>query len=238
MAKFRVFQVTGRKLSLVEDLETRKRDLKNWAVTLRDLEDGAVYTYFQSRRIRERIRNQPLSVKIYNTPREILESMLRAAVSDAVIDEVFDFSRSAARKRSTHSETRTLRAIATQAALSTYGKTFRAKIEGDGILLIMVLNREFGSREAEEYSDIVFEKLRDLFKSVVVDIREVMYMNSSGISVLARTASDVPTRIVGASEPVRSVMDLMGLLPLLNLDDTQEDAFTRLREGEPGEGEG
>ena len=234
MPKFRVFQVTGRRLRLVEDLETRKRDLKNWAVTLQDLEDRAVYTYFQSRGIRERIRNQPLSVRIYNTPREILESMLRAAVSDAVIDEVFDFSQSASRKRSPRSETRTLRAIATQAALSTHGKTFRAKIEEGGILLLKVLNREFGSREAEEYSDIVFEKLSDLFKSVVVDIREVMYMNSSGISVLARTAADVPTRIVGASEPVRSVMDLMGLLPLLNLDDTQEDAFRFLREEEPG----
>jgi anti-anti-sigma factor len=219
-------------LSLVEDIETRKRDLKNWAVTLRDLGDSAVYTYFQSRRIRERIQNQPLSVKIYNTPREILESMLRAAVSDAVIEEVFDFTQSAARKRSPRSETRTLRAIATQAALSSYGKSFRAKIEEDEVLLLMVLNREFGAREAEEYSDIVFEKLRDLFKCVVVDIREVMYMNSSGISVLARTAGDVPTRIVGASEPVRSVMDLMGLLPLLNLDDTQEDAFRNLREGE------
>jgi anti-anti-sigma factor len=236
MAKFRQFQADGRRLRLVEDLEARKRDIKNWSVTLQDLEDGAVYTYFQNRGLRDKVHDLPLSVKIYTTPREILESMLRAAISDTVIQVVFDFSRSACRKRTSRSETRTLRAIATQAALSSYGKTFRAKIEDDGILLLKVLHKEFGTRESEEFADIVFDKLRDLFKNVIIDIREVTYMNSSGISVLARTAADMPTRIVGVSENVRSVMDLMGLLPLLNLDDSQESAF-RVFRGDEGGGE-
>jgi anti-anti-sigma factor len=149
-------------------------------------------------------------------------------VSDTVIDTTFDFSRAACRKRASRSETRTLRAIATQAALESSRKTFRAKIDGE-ILLLKVLSKEFTNREAEEYAAIVFEKLVGLFDKVVVDIREVAYMNSSGISVLARTASNMPMRIVGASANVRSVMDLMGLLPLLSLDDTQEEALDLLK---------
>jgi anti-anti-sigma factor len=231
MPKLRVFHVSGRKLRIVEDADTRKRDIKAWSVTVQDLEDNAVHTYYQSRSLREKIVNCPLSVKIYNTPREILESMLRAAVADSVIVDTFDFSRAACRKRASRTETRTLRAIATQAALESSRKTFRAKIEGE-ILLLKVLSKEFTNREAEEYATIVFEKLVGLFDKIVVDIREVTYMNSSGISVLARTASGMPLRIAGASANVRSVMDLMGLLPLLALDDTQEESLENLkREG-------
>jgi anti-anti-sigma factor len=237
MPKLRAFKVKGRRLRLVEDLETRKRDVNNWAVTVQDLEDDALYTYFQSRGIREKVNNAPLSVRIYNTPREILESMLRAAVSDSMIEETFDFSKRAVRKRSSRTETRTLRAIATQAALSGSRKTFRAKID-NGILLVKVLSKEFTGREAEEYAGIVFEKLKDLYQKVVVDIREVTYMNSSGISVLARTATDAPMRIVGASENVRTVMDLMGLLPLLPLEDTQDEALSSLEAEDQEESEG
>lgn len=230
MPKFRVFRIKGRKLRIVEDGDTRKKDIREWAVTLEDLEEDAVYTYFQSRDLRDRVRNCPLSVKIYNTPREILESMLRAAVSDEVIETTFDFSVAARRKRTSRMETKTLRAIATEAALSsaTSRKTFQAKID-DTILLLKVLSKEFASREAEEYINIVFDRLRNLFDKIVVDIREVTYMNSAGISVLARTTSNMPTRIVGTSEAVRSVMDLMGLLPLLSLDATQEEALDALR---------
>lgn len=237
MSKFRVFQVHGRRLRLVEDLETRKRDVKNWAVTVQEVEDGAVCTYFQSRGIREKVNHCPLSVKIYNTPREILESMLRAAVSDAVIEETFDFSRTACRTRSSRTETRTLRAIATQAALSGSRKNYDARIE-EGVLLLKVLTKEFTGKEAEEYAAILFDKLANLFSKAVVDIREVTYMNSSGISVLARTAANMPFRIVGASDNVKSIMDLMGLLPLLALEETQEEALEHLREEEADEGGG
>ncbi|MHC5039242.1 MAG: STAS domain-containing protein [Planctomycetota bacterium] len=231
MPKFRSFRIRSRTLRLEEGVETRKRDIKNWAITVTDVEEDAVYTYFQSRSIRQKITGLPLSVKIYNTPREILESMLRAAVSDTSIEDIFDFSPAACRKRGVRGETRTLKSIATQAALSASEKTFRAKIE-DRILLLKVLSKEFGTREAEEYAIIVFEKLVELFQKVVVDIREVTYINSTGISVLARTASEMPMRIVGASDNVRSIMDLMGLLPLLALDGTQEEALKNLLEEE------
>ncbi|MCU0723393.1 MAG: STAS domain-containing protein [Planctomycetes bacterium] len=229
MAQFRVFRLFGRRYRLVEDPERRKADLKDGAVTLQDVEENTVHTYYQNRALRLKVQALPLSVKIYNTPREILESMLRAAISDKTIEETLDVGPAALHKRPTH-ETRTLRAIATEAALSspvTRG-AFDAKIEG-GILLLKVLGREFKAKEAEEFASLVFDRLSGLFRKMVVDVREVSYMNSSGISVLARSAGAMPTRIVGASETIRGVMDLMGLLPLLNLDATQEEAIRKLK---------
>jgi anti-anti-sigma factor len=235
MAQFRVFRVTGRRYRLVEDPETRKKDVKSDAVTLQDLDDNTVHTYFQARSLRQKVQSLPLSVKIYNTPREILESMLRAAISDKTIEETYDLSPAALHKRFHRAETHTLRAIAAEAALSSSisRETFQVKIE-DGVLLLKVLKKEFKAKESEEYASIVFDRLSGLFRKLVVDVREVTYMNSSGISVLARSAGAMPTRIVGATETIRSVMDLMGLLPLLNLDATQEEAMKKLKESGSG----
>ncbi|GEM_PF-1796832 len=230
MAKFRIFRIRGGKHRLVENAPARKRDIAKGSVTLQNLDKDEQVTYFQPPDLKKKIRSCPLSVKIYNTPREILESMLRAAVSDEVIESTFDFSAVARRRRSSRTETKTLKAIVTEAALSSAAsrKTFQAKIE-NGTLLLKVLSREFGSREAQEYVAVVFERLSGHFENAVVDIREVTYMNSAGISVLARTTSTMPTRIVGASQNVRSVMELMGLLPLLGLDDSQEEAIHHLK---------
>jgi anti-anti-sigma factor len=235
MAQFRVFRVSGRRYRLVEDQETRKKDVKNDSITLQDLDDSTVHTFYQVRTLRQKVQNLPLSVKIYNTPREILESMLRAAISDKTIEETYDVSPTALHKRFYHTETHTLRAIAAEAALSSSvsRETFQVKIE-NGILLLKVLKKEFKARESEEYASIVFDRLAGLFRKLVVDVREVTYMNSSGISVLARSAGTVPTRIVGATETIRSVMDLMGLLPLLHLDATQEEAMRHLKDAVPG----
>lgn len=230
MQKFRVFRVGGVKFRLVEEAETRKRDIKNWTVTLENMDSGGVLSFYQSRAIKVSVKNLPLSVRIYNTPREILESMLRAAVSDEQIEATIDVSVAATRRKPLHTETRTLKAIATEAALSSpkSRETFQARIE-EGILFLKVLAREFKGREAEEYVTIVFDRLENLFTAMIIDLKEVSYMNSSGISVIARTATTLPTRIVGTSDSIRSVMDLMGLLPLLSLDDSQEQALENLR---------
>lgn len=235
MAKFRVFRAKGVRYSLVEEPEARKRDIKTWAITLDDLDGNTRNTFYQDRDIKRKVRTLPLSVRIYNTPREILESMLRAAVSDEMIETTFEIAPSALRRRSLRTETRTLKAIATEAALSSAAsrEAFRAKIE-DGILLLKVLTREFKSREAEEYNAIVFDKLDNLFDAIVVDLKEVAYMNSSGISVLARTAGALPLRIVSVSDNIRTVMDLMGLLPLLAIESDQETAVASLKSRRSG----
>jgi anti-anti-sigma factor len=230
MAKLRGFFANGRKFELVEGLAARKRDIKNQSLTLLDLEDDRVFTFFQENPKRENIRNLPLCVRIYTTPREILESMLRSAISDREIESLFDFSRKARKPSTSIRRTRTLTSmVATAKIARDYMDNYDICVT-DNVLQITIKANEFKGREADEYIELVFQKMSGHFKGVIVDLSQVTYVNSTGISVLARTASEFNLRIVNPSENVKNVMNLMGLLPILGVCSTVDEALQQILE--------
>ncbi len=228
--RLRKFTANGKQYQLVDGLSARDRDIRNWSITLLEVEGDGVFTFFQPRTLKSKIKSLPLCVRIYNTPREILESMLRSAISDKEIESVFDLS-AAARKPSTAiKRTRTLTSMVAAAKIAKeYVENFDIRII-DNILHLTIKVQEFKSKEADEYIDLVFKKMSGLFKAVVVDLEKVTYVNSTGISVLARTASEFKMRLVNPSDNVKNVMGLMGLLPLMKISGTVDDAMGEILE--------
>ena len=96
----------------------------------------------------------------------------------------------------------------------------------NGALVVSLLTKEFKAPEARKYAELVFEELKPRIKHLVLDIGQVAYMNSSGISVLARSSAEFPFKIANVSENVHNVMDIMGLLAVIDIYDTAEDALT------------
>ncbi len=221
----RPFTVHGRVFALVESPEVRRRDIRNRTITVKDPEKNTVYCFYQGHDIQTRITALPLSVRIYTTARQILEAMLRAAIGDSEIAGAFDFQSGEAPEPDT----------ATPLRLSVRRKPTPATGGGDGVcayefhgetLVVRVVTKEFKMTEARKYAELVFEELKPRIKALVLDIGEVTYMNSSGISVLARSSAEFPFKIANVTENVRNVMDIMGLLAVIDIYDTATDALT------------
>lgn len=220
----RPFNIHGRTYALVESPEVRRRDIRNRTITVKDPENSTVFCFYQGHDIQARITALPLSVRIYTTARQILEAMLRAAIADDEIQTAFDFQSGEAPAESG----------ATPLRLNVRTKPTPAGA-GDGVcayefhgetLVVRVVTKEFKMAEARKYADLVFEELKPRIKQLVLDIGEVAYMNSSGISVLARSSAEFPFKIANVTENVRNVMDIMGLLAVIEIYDTAQDALT------------
>ncbi|MHC5019916.1 MAG: STAS domain-containing protein [Planctomycetota bacterium] len=220
----RAFIVNGQTYALVESPEVRRRDIRNRTITVKDPEQDTVYCFYQGHDIQSRISELPLSVRIYTTARQILEAMLRAAISDAEISGAFDFQSGEAPAGNSKTPLR----------LNVRKKPAAAVGGGDGVcayefhgetLVLRVVTKEFKMAEARKYAELVFDELKPRIKRLVLDIGEVTYMNSSGISVLARSSAEFPFKIANVTENVRNVMDIMGLLSVIDIYDTAADAI-------------
>lgn len=220
----RPFTVHSRTFALVESPEVRRRDIRNRTITVKDPAKDVVYCFYQGHDIQTRITELPLSVRIYTTARQILEAMLRAAISDGDIAGAFDFQ---AGESSGDDSTPPMRlSVRRKPAPDAAGDDGVCNYEFHGeVVVVRVVTKEFKMAEARKYAELVFDELKPRIKQLVLDIGEVTYMNSSGISVLARSSAEFPFKIANVTENVRNVMDIMGLLAVIEIYDTAQDAL-------------
>ena len=218
----RPFTVHGRTFHLVEGPDVRRRDVRNRTITVRDPSDDTVYCFYQGHDLQERVRALPLSVRIYTTARQILEAMLRAAIADVRIESTFDFSTGAAPGNDAPKRASTPKPIRLSALQRPPDPT--AGDDGvcryrfvDDVLVVSLISKEFKLPEARRYAELVFDRLKPRITRLVVELGEVTYMNSSGISVLARSSAEFDLKIALVSEHVRNVMEVMGLLAVIDV---------------------
>jgi anti-anti-sigma factor len=220
----RPFKVGDRTFLLVEGPDVRRRDMRNRTLTVRTQPDETVYCFYQGHDIQSRIRSLPLSVRIYTTARQILEAMLRAAISDAAIAVAFEFQSGAAEPPGDAEPMRLAQLQRPPDPVTGEDAVCNYRFEGD-TLIVRLLSKEFKMAEARRYAELVFDRLKPRAKRLIVDIGEVTYMNSSGISVLARSSAEFPLKIANVSEHVRNVMDVMGLLAVIEIYDSADAAL-------------
>lgn len=95
---------------------------------------------------------------------------------------------------------------------------------GNGVLELRVQGEQFVLEHAREVVRIVFEGPETLPRNVAMDLENVRYINSSGISVLIRLNVERKLAIVGLTTSAREVLDLAGVLPFLTLVPNMEAA--------------
>ncbi|MCI0343061.1 MAG: STAS domain-containing protein [Planctomycetales bacterium] len=233
MTNLRPFKARGRTFRIVETTDARRRDVKNRTLTLQDQADGRVYCFYQAADFSRKVAALPLCVRIYTTAREILEAMLRSAIGDDEIEQAFDFGAAAPAEAGPAPEVlhlSTLRMPPPPA--SGEDGVFKYRFDGD-VLVVTVLSKEFKLNEARRYAELVFERLKKRTSRLVVDLAEVTFMNSSGISVLARSSAEFHLKLARLSDHVRNVMDVMGLLAVIPVYETPEEAVTAFGPPEP-----
>ena len=219
----RLFQFGDRTFRLVEGPEVRRRDIRNRTITVKDPADDTVYCFYQGHDIQPRIKNLPLSVRIYTTARQILEAMLRAAISDSAIEAAFEFE-GGGTPQGGGEPLRLAQLQRPPAPVTGEDDTCNYRFVNE-TLIVRLLTKEFKMAEARNYAELVFDRLKPRIRRLVIDIGEVTYMNSSGISVLARSSAEFSLKIANVSEHVRNVMDVMGLLAVIKLYDSADDAL-------------
>jgi len=94
----------------------------------------------------------------------------------------------------------------------------------DEILHISLPGKDFVMEQAHEMVDLVFEKMDDGPKDIVLDLSGVEYINSSGISVVIRMNLEKNVRLVNPSPMVSDILELTGVLPFVPRFDSVEEA--------------
>ena len=104
------------------------------------------------------------------------------------------------------------------------GQTLIVKIEGD-----LDLNTAPAFREAVEEKLAYYENL----KNIVVDFSEVTFLDSSGLGVLLGRFKHITQiggkmGLVGVKSQLIKVLELSGILRIMELFDTKDEAIQRL----------
>lgn len=219
----RSFRVGERTFLLVETPEARRRDIRNRTLTLREAEGETVFCFYQGHDVATRIKELPLSVRIYTSARQVLEAMLRAAIPDSAIAVAFEFNPGAGPPPPAPEPLRLANLQRPPEPAEGEDGICSYRFAG-GTLVVRLIAKEFKLPEARRYAELVFDRLKPRVKRLVVDVGEVTYMNSSGISVLARSSAEFPFKIANVSEHVRNVMDVMGLLAVIEVYDSADSA--------------
>jgi len=220
----RSFRVGPRTLLLVETPEARRRDIRNRTLTVREADGDTIFCFYQGHDFATRIKDLPLSVRIYTSARQVLEAMLRAAIPDAAICMAFEFQPAATPPPPAPEPMRLANLQRPPEPAEGADAVCSYRFAGT-TLVVRLTSKEFKLPEARRYAELVFDRLKARVKRLVVDVGEVTYMNSSGISVLARSSAEFPFKIANISEHVRNVMDVMGLLAVIEVYDTAESAL-------------
>jgi anti-sigma B factor antagonist len=123
------------------------------------------------------------------------------------------------------------------------GASFQIVVSsGEGDVRIVGLSGELDFEEAPHFGRVLDELRADGAREVIVDLSELTFIDSSGISALvsaARAASAEAGTLIVASPtaPVKRVFDIVNLSELLPIEDGLEGALQRIgRSREPSEG--
>ncbi len=83
--------------------------------------------------------------------------------------------------------------------------------------------------------DVLSERLDETTPSLLMDMSKIRLMTSAGVGVLIRLLTRArklggAISLYGCSERNRTILKVVGIGPLVNVRDTEEDARDRLRE--------
>jgi anti-anti-sigma factor len=97
----------------------------------------------------------------------------------------------------------------------------------NGALVLRTSGKDFVMEHAQDVVDLVFEKM-EASRDVVLDLGGVVYINSSGISVIIRLNLERNLRLVNPSTMVRDILELTGVLPFVPTYASVEEALATL----------
>jgi anti-anti-sigma regulatory factor len=100
----------------------------------------------------------------------------------------------------------------------------------EGILRVTVGYEEMKRPEAQELIDQVFEATEEKSDRILLDFSTTSYINSSGMSAITKIAVERDCQIVLTNKDILKVIDLMGFLPLLNINETLDEALAAFQE--------
>lgn len=106
----------------------------------------------------------------------------------------------------------------------------------DDVIVIAVQGRVWGTIEAYQLKDEVRVQLAQGRRRFLVDLGGVEAVNSVGTGILISALIGIQReggrlKVAGVSERSRSALDIVGVLPLLDLHPTTEDALAAFGRG-------
>jgi len=99
-----------------------------------------------------------------------------------------------------------------------------------GNVLILVLSGELmGGDESKDFQDKIYNSIKEQDVQVVVDMRDIKWMNSSGLGILMAglttlRSSDGDLRLAHVSDRVRRPIEVTKLDQVIRIFDTIDDA--------------
>jgi anti-anti-sigma factor len=94
-----------------------------------------------------------------------------------------------------------------------------------GVLAIRITEDRFELDQAQSVSRLIFESTQGDAPRILLNFAGVRYINSTGVSLLVRIGTERELRVVNVNPAVRKVMDSIGILPLLNIHRTEQEAL-------------
>jgi anti-anti-sigma factor len=79
--------------------------------------------------------------------------------------------------------------------------------------------------QAQDIVDLVFEEMDEGPQDIVLDLTDVNYINSSGISVVIRLNLERNLRLVNPTPMVSDILQLTGVLPFVPKFSTIDEAI-------------
>jgi anti-anti-sigma regulatory factor len=110
-------------------------------------------------------------------------------------------------------------------------KGVKAKKIND-ILVVEIQYDDMKRPEAQELIDLIFGITEEKSDRVLLDCSKAAYINSSGMSAVTKIAVERNCQIVLTSPDILKIIDLMGFLPLLNINESYEEAMSAFADEE------
>lgn len=101
-----------------------------------------------------------------------------------------------------------------------------------GVLVVTLTGAEFVLEQAQTIADLVFGRYEGETDRIVMDLTSIIYINSSGISVIIRSNLEKKLKLVNVSQAVRDILDLTGILPFISEYTSVDDAVAAFQEGD------
>ncbi len=103
-------------------------------------------------------------------------------------------------------------------------KAVNLNIQGD-VIVVGVDSGEFVLEQAQSVGNLVFNRYDVGYDKIVLDLSKVIYINSSGISMIIRLNLERKFKLVGISKGVRDILDLTGILPFVSEYESVQSAI-------------
>ena len=92
-----------------------------------------------------------------------------------------------------------------------------------GGVLIRISDERVTQAHGERIMQVLAEKGLDGGAEIVLNLTEVDSFQSAGLATLARVAFEHRLKIVGSDEKITRLLDLMGILPVVDLGETEAE---------------